>query len=108
MFLRENSWINGNSLSHNFYDFAFIHDEDLIRENQYIEKLLKYSHTSMHKIYYFLYRMVERGIAKVDDFNVSYIEFWTEHVDDKDADSMMLELMKEFKAKIKKIKSNFF
>lgn len=108
IFLRENSWLNGGSLSHAFYDFSFVHDEEILKKNRFVEKLVKYSHTTMHKVYYYVYKMIERGIAKIEDFNVSYIEFLKDHVDDKDADLMMLEVMREFKKKIRKIKSKFF
>lgn len=57
VFIREGAWLKGKPLIHNFYDFTLIHSEKLLKENPLIHKLIAYSHTSMKKIYTFVYTM---------------------------------------------------
>ena len=78
IFIRENSWLNGLNLTHVFYDFVYIHDEELINEHPYIQKLVKYSHSSMKKVMEYVLLMGERGLSKLDDFAISTIHFLSE------------------------------
>lgn len=106
VFLRESNWLSGKDLMHNFYDFTLVHDPELMKENPLVEKLVSYSHSSMKKVFEYIFNMAQKGFSKVDDFHFSYVDFLKDQIADKDADSLMVEAMKPFKEKITKLKSN--
>jgi len=79
----------------------------MAKENQFIEKLIGFSHSSMNNFSTVIHGVLEHGFNKFDDFQSSYIKFFNDHQLSGDANSEVQDLIAKYKNKIQNIKSIF-
>ena len=80
----------------------------MAKENEFIEKLILFSHSSMDNISSIIYGVLEYGFNKFDDFQSSYIKFFNDQELAGDENTEVQDLIAKYKNKVKKIKSNIF
>lgn len=98
---REFAWLTGQSLSQCFYEFVYIHFQDLVKENSYIDCLVNHSQASMRQVYHMIQ---QTGCANYDEFQVSLLGFYNNPEEIDVQNQKLKNLENGFSSKLSKIK----